>query len=90
MDDIISGYSVAIPIAVWKSSSNMHVDIDTEYYITQMGYNLGRLGIKPTSVTYFSRAFTKKGEKEGNYLVVIFDNKEDAFNFLMLYNTEQE
>lgn len=88
--NIITGHAVVIPLSVWDVNSNTrhHDDIDTEAYIANMGYNLGRIGVKPTNVYFFNRSYMRRGDKEGTYLVVVFENKEDAFNFSMLYNAE--
>lgn len=88
--NIITGHAVVIPLSVWDVNIS-HVpnnDTDMELYLAQMGFNLGLIGVHPDKVHFFSRSYMRKGDKEGNYLIVIFDNKKDAFNFTMLYNTK--
>lgn len=89
--DIGTGYSVSIPITNWDRASNQPVawGSDEEHNaLVQYGYKLGQIGVKPESVRLYTNARYNEGTKEYVCLIAVFQNKQDAFNFAMLYKAE--
>ena len=86
---IITGQSVVIPIEEWDAGKGNPYNTNNEEILVKYGYKIGRLGIHPENVELFTNSYRRKGGVEGVYLIAIFDNKDDAFKFAMLYNTEE-
>ena len=91
--DIGTGYSVTIPITSWDRANPQTAgwEPDEEHNaLVQYGYKLGQIGVKPESVRLYTNARFNEGTKEYLCLIAVFQNKEDAFNFAMLYKSEIE